>query len=429
MKPSTLVKQFILMSFFGSSISAHADSNDFSFDLSAYQKKPYEISGHFDLQASVSRIDQNSAASVLTYGSNPPKSLSQYYSELEFSGLYRAGDSTLNWQTLAQLENSNLPNLETKSKITFQQLYAHFSVSQKWQIDLGKKTVKWGKSYAWNPVGFIEYTKNPEDPELSREGFVMTALNYQQGSIGAWKNLSHSLYLLPRNRDINSELNADSGMTIAFKSSLLIEQTDLDFYLRYDSASNASSQQAFGFSFASNLSSNLEIHGDFAYLKNADSWQWNSNQLSPQTQNLWQQVIGLRYLDQHDITWILEWLHQPQALASSDLHEFNQQILESTIPQTQFAKTIFNQPTALQNQFYLKASQKDWLGIVYLNASLSLLFNPSDKSFALTPEWIYQPAKNHELRLRTSWLQGQQFTQYGEKLADYKLDIRWRYYY
>lgn len=429
MKPSTLGKQFLLISFFGLSSTALAESNDFSFDLSAYQKKPYEISGHFDLQATVNRIDQNSTASRLTYADSPSEILKQYDSELEFSGLFRSGDSTLHWQTLAQLQDDNLPNQELKQNFTLQQLYAHFNPSPQWQIDMGKKAVKWGKSYAWNPVGFIEYAKNPEDPELSREGFVMTALNYQQGTVGKFQNLSHSLYLLPRNRHINNQLNSDSGMTVAAKSSLLIDQTDLDFYLRYDASDNAPNRQAFGASFASNLSHNLEIHGDFAYLKNTDTWQWNGTQLVRQTQNLWQQAVGIRYLDQHDITWIIEWLHQPQALSSNNLREFNQQVADLITPQLQFARTIFNQPTALQNQLYLKASQKDWFDIVYLNASLSLLFNPADKSFALTPEWVYPPAKNHELRLRASWLQGETFSQYGEKLADHKLELRWRYYY
>lgn len=249
-------------------------------------------------------------------------------------------------------------------------------------------------------VGFIEYAKNPEDPELSREGFVMAALHYQQGSLNTWQNLSHSLYLLPRNRHINSELNPDSGMTLAAKSSLLITQTDMDFYLRYDSAPNAQNRQAFSISFASNITSNLEIHGDFAYKRHTQNWHWDGTKLSTQTENLWHQVVGLRYLDQRDITWIIEWLHQPKALSSNDLRDFNQQVLDSVTPELQFAKSIFKQPTALQNQLYLRASQKDWLGIVYLNASLSLLINPADKRFTLTPEWIYQPLKNHELYWR-----------------------------
>jgi hypothetical protein len=32
-------------------------------------------------------------------------------------------------------------------------------------LDAGKKVVKWGKGYAWNPVAFVDRPKNPEDPE------------------------------------------------------------------------------------------------------------------------------------------------------------------------------------------------------------------------------------------------------------------------
>ena len=31
-------------------------------------------------------------------------------------------------------------------------------------VEAGKKVMKWGKGYAWNPVSFIDRPKNPEDP-------------------------------------------------------------------------------------------------------------------------------------------------------------------------------------------------------------------------------------------------------------------------
>ena len=40
-------------------------------------------------------------------------------------------------------------------------------------IEAGKRALRWGKGYAWNPIGFVERPKDPNDPELAREGFVM----------------------------------------------------------------------------------------------------------------------------------------------------------------------------------------------------------------------------------------------------------------
>src|SRR3972149_5881491 len=45
-------------------------------------------------------------------------------------------------------------------------------------IDMGKKMLKWGKGYAWNPVAFVDRAKNPDDPELSLEGFIVASADY-----------------------------------------------------------------------------------------------------------------------------------------------------------------------------------------------------------------------------------------------------------
>ena len=45
-------------------------------------------------------------------------------------------------------------------------------------LELGKRALRWGKGYAWSPVAFLERPKDPTDPELAREGFVMAT--------GAW---------------------------------------------------------------------------------------------------------------------------------------------------------------------------------------------------------------------------------------------------
>ena len=38
-------------------------------------------------------------------------------------------------------------------------------------MEAGKRTLRWGKGYAWNPIGFVERPKDPNDPDLAREGY------------------------------------------------------------------------------------------------------------------------------------------------------------------------------------------------------------------------------------------------------------------
>ena len=44
--------------------------------------------------------------------------------------------------------------------------------------EFGKKTLNWGKGYAWNPAAFLDRPKNPDDPELAREGYIVASVDY-----------------------------------------------------------------------------------------------------------------------------------------------------------------------------------------------------------------------------------------------------------
>ena len=48
---------------------------------------------------------------------------------------------------------------------TFYELYGSVKPSSNLKFDVGKKTMKWGKGYAWNPVAFVDRPKDPDDPE------------------------------------------------------------------------------------------------------------------------------------------------------------------------------------------------------------------------------------------------------------------------
>jgi len=52
-----------------------------------------------------------------------------------------------------------------------------------------------------------------------------------------------------------------------------------------------------------------------------------------------------------------------------------------------------------------------------------------DKSFTLTPELLYNPVTNLELRLRSVLNFGGKYSEFGEKPADYRIEFRMRYYF
>ena len=57
------------------------------------------------------------------------------------------------------------------------------------------------------------------------------------------------------------------------------------------------------------------------------------------------------------------------------------------------------------------------------------IYNLYDRSFNLVPEVTYTGVENVELRFRFNYLNGDKGTEYGEKLNDWKAEVRVRFYF
>ena len=67
--------------------------------------------------------------------------------------------------------------------------------------------------------------------------------------------------------------------------------------------------------------------------------------------------------------------------------------------------------------------------MLYFTPALTWILNLEDKSFTLSPEILYTGITNLELRAKGSVLVGDDFSEYGEKQNDYRLELRVRYYF
>ncbi|MCK5185741.1 MAG: hypothetical protein KAR43_01330, partial [Deltaproteobacteria bacterium] len=72
---------------------------------------------------------------------------------------------------------------------------------------------------------------------------------------------------------------------------------------------------------------------------------------------------------------------------------------------------------------------KEPFNILYFTPAITGIFNLKDQSFFLSPELLYYAITNLELRLKTTFLIGDTYTEYGEKASDYRLELRVRYYF
>ncbi len=83
----------------------------------------------------------------------------------------------------------------------------------------------------------------------------------------------------------------------------------------------------------------------------------------------------------------------------------------------------------MKDYLYARVSQKEPFNILYFTPSLTGIFNVNDKSFSLSPELLYTGITNLELRFKTSFLIGENDSEYGEKQNDYRAEFRVRYYF
>jgi hypothetical protein len=95
----------------------------------------------------------------------------------------------------------------------------------------------------------------------------------------------------------------------------------------------------------------------------------------------------------------------------------------------QAANQGYTRPNAGQHYAYLRISQKEPFDILYFTPAVTTIVNVKDGSFTLVPELLYTGITNLELRLRVALTQGDALTEYGEKAASTRVELRIRYFF
>src|SRR4030067_3677729 len=158
------------------SLPSPAFPEEYSFDLSEIEKKPYHIGGYAELRPVLFGLDKDSSlCKLLFYNRDEGATLEEYNATLQLEGSLEKGISRLFVRTNTGYKKSYLG--EDQKTIVYEG-YLSLKPSSALTIDMGKKTLKWGKGYAWNPAAFIDRPKNPAHPELSLEGFIVASADY-----------------------------------------------------------------------------------------------------------------------------------------------------------------------------------------------------------------------------------------------------------
>ena len=128
----------------------------------------------------------------------------------------------------------------------------------------------------------------------------------------------------------------------------------------------------------------------------------------------------------------MEYYHNGQGYTEEEAEDFYGYIDTASDPELEAlrgASKPYQRPNFMRNYFYVRASQKEPFGMLYVTPAVTSIINLDDGSYNIIPEIAYAGITNLELRFRFNSLSGGDGTEYGEKLNDWKLEGRARYHF
>ncbi|MCK4738771.1 MAG: hypothetical protein KAT46_02375 [Deltaproteobacteria bacterium] len=417
-------------------IALGQDDDEYSFDISEIEKKPYSIGGYGEVRAVLFGLDKDASLYKLRFYNHHERDvLDEYNFTLQLDGSYERGITSLYLKSNTDIRRSYLGWSE---KTTLFEGYISLKPSSSITFDIGKKTLKWGKGYAWNPAAFIDRPKNPDDTTLALEGFIVASIDYIKSFKGPLKTISFTPVLIPVYEDVNEEFGEIDELNFAGKLYLLYYDTDIDLTF----LTGGSKTTRYGFDFSKNISSSFEMHGEAVFINNFNKKLIDSTgQISERKNDITSYLLGIRYLTRSDTTYIFEYYHNGTGFRDYEMRDYfsfidsaydtfitlsDDSLLQKA---SNVTEGIYGRTSPMRDYLYLRISHKEPFDILYFTPALTSVFNINDNSFTLSPELLYNAITNLELRFRSTFTSGESGSEFGEKQNKYRMELRARYYF
>jgi hypothetical protein len=412
-----------------------AAAQEFKFDASEFEKKTFEFSGYLEQKEEGLKLRSASPAYSLAYpGRSAQDHLLRSTTTLEMSGKLNLDPVVVDVRAQAFHADDQLANGSDRG--TVMDGGVRWSAGPGLTVDVGKRVQRWGKGYAWSPVGFIERPKDASDPQSSREGFVMASAEWTKSLAGPVSAVGLSGFVVPTDGGrLNQDFGAERDLNPAAKLYLLAWDTDIDFLWRGKGAR----PESYGVDFSRNVTPALEVHGEWARFRDAPRNTVSGSGVTQQSESdatSW--LLGLRYLTQSEVTWIVEYYRNGQGYDADELDDYytflETALADGAAPMLEekarrAAQSGYGRPNPGKDYLYVKASVNEPFGWVYGAASLTAMTNIKDRSWQLTPEVSYTGFNNVEIRARAFFLHGASHTEFGEKPASRRVEVYARFFF
>jgi len=407
-----------------------------TFNLSEIEKRAFQFGGYLEFRPVLFGLDLDSRLHKLKYYDlEEGETIGKYNFNALLDASYEKGIVRAKIRTNTDITKSFSG---WSHDTTLYEAFLSVMPSLSFHLDIGKKRMKWGKGYAWNPVAFIDRPKNPNDPELALEGYMVLSMDYIKSFPGKLKTLTFTPFILPVSDHINSTFGKQNRLNFGGKIYFLFYDTDIDLMF----LSGGSGPARYGMDFSRNITSNFEVHGEFAYIpdysKNVIHGDGTVGEEKYASKNY---LLGIRFLTKTNTTFFFEYLKNENGYTSREMENFyslidlayQSYLLTGDDRQIKFLSGASSQAyrtfAPMQNYLYLRISQKEPWNILYFIPSFTSIVNLSDISISLTPELLYNPITNLELRAKITVLLGKSESEFGEKQNDFRLEFRGRYYF
>ena len=424
-----LLKIFILILLCAFTVT-NISSREYDFDIPEEEESKIEFNGNLDAKWGLLQTRKSSPFFGLQFYDISKKDdyLSQYRLDFYLDGVYRHKQIGFFMKTFYQHTK------EEPLAPSFFELYGSLNLSPRLTMSFGKRRFNWGRGYAFNPVGYANSEKDPENPELALSGNSSVYVGYNRSFTSNFvRNFSLGAILLFPEAEINQKFASADKIGAAFKLYLLLKNIDIDLMTAF----KEDSSQRVGLDFSTNLRENLEIHSEFSYAHDELKYLVSKMLISQHKNSGSSYLLGLRYLSRFNTTLIAEYYHNNNGLSENEFTSYLNYLdsnLKSNITELIDSarlnmSTIFGSKTLMQDYLYVKLIQPEPFSWLYSSISMFTIFNLADESFLFSPQLSYKPYTNFEVLLWPTLFFGGDDTEYGNKQFEKKIEIWTRFYF